>query len=133
MISAQFPLHSWFLVIGGAIFAVAFALPILLAPLTWARLFRWQLPANTELTVYFGRCVGALGLAVVAVGFIAAPHPEQHVILFDLLIAVGGGLTAVHVWGAVERSQPWTETAEIAMYLGLTIAAVLLRRLLGGL
>src|SRR3546814_8290353 len=36
-----------------------FALPIFLVPLHWARLFQWKIPAETDLDVYFGRCLGA--------------------------------------------------------------------------
>jgi hypothetical protein len=35
---------------------IVFALPIFVAPLAWARWFRWRLPGETDLAVYFGRC-----------------------------------------------------------------------------
>lgn len=38
-----------------AITTVVFAVPITFFPLRWARLMRWRIPAETQLTVYFGR------------------------------------------------------------------------------
>jgi hypothetical protein len=43
------------------------------------------------------------------------------------LIAAGALLTVAHVWGALTRRQPWTETVEIALYAGLTALFVWLR------
>lgn len=41
-----------------AITTVVFAVPITFFPLRWARLMRWRIPAETQLTMYFGRCLG---------------------------------------------------------------------------
>jgi hypothetical protein len=127
MISDRFPLASIFLLVSGTLFLFVFALPILLVPLRWARIFRWNLPAETALTKYFARCLGGVAVAIVSLCFLAAGHPEQNLILFDLIVIVGAIMTAVHVWGALERTQPWTETAEIALYLGLAILAYAVR------
>lgn len=56
-----------FLVVFGIAAGLVFALPIFLTPLTWARAFRWNLPDDTDLAIYFGRCLGVL--AVVLAGF----------------------------------------------------------------
>jgi hypothetical protein len=119
---------SWFLWCASVLFLVVLALPLLLAPLGWARKVGWRIPEQTELTVYFGRCLGALGLAIVLTGMEAAPHPRAHAILFDLIVAAGALLALVHVWGALRREQPWLETAEIAVYLGLTALTWWIRR-----
>jgi len=50
-----------------AVTTVTFALPLFVAPLAWARLFHWRLPGETDLAVYFGRCLGAFVLIVDAV------------------------------------------------------------------
>ena len=36
-------------------------------------------------------------------------------------------LGAVHIWGALRREQPWTETAEIPLYVGLGALALWIR------
>ena len=83
----------------------------------WARWFRWQLPeGNTGLTVYFGRCLGGLALACILVTARAVPDPRAHLPLFDLIYLVCGIMTVVHIWGAIARTQPWTEDVEILTY-----------------
>ena len=47
------------------------------------------------------------------------------VFTFQVLIAVAALMTVVHVWGALQRIQPISETLEIGMYAGLGILAVL--------
>ena len=51
---------------------LVFALPIFLVPLTWARLMAWQIPQQTDLAVYFGRCLGAFILILEALMLRAA-------------------------------------------------------------
>ncbi|WP_424534041.1 hypothetical protein ACOZ38_27450 [Sphaerisporangium viridialbum] len=131
MIDARFPLASWFLIVSGTGFLAVYALPLLLAPLRWARWFRWEAAASpTDLTVYFGRCLGAVALAVTWVALAAAPDPEHHLIVFDLIAVACALQTLIHVHGAVRRIQPWTETVEIGLYAVLCGAAVAIRVLL---
>jgi hypothetical protein len=115
---------SWFLLGMAALFGLAFALPLLLVPMRWARWFRWKLPAEGHLTEYFGRCLGAVAVAIVVACVRAAPAPAANLPLFELVIAAATLLTAVHVYGALRRAQPWTETAEIALYAAATAATL---------
>lgn len=131
MISATHPAASWFLLVSGAGFLLVYGLPLALFPLRWARFFRWKVPVETDLAVYLGRCVGVLAIAIIAVAFRAAPHPERFPALFDLIAWVGGLMTALHLYGAIRRVQPWTETAEIALYAPLAVLAAWLRAGLG--
>ena len=123
MISTAHPTASWFLLLASVFFLLLFAVPIFVAPLRWARVLKWSLPKDTDLTVYFGRCIGAAALAIVYVVFRAAPAPENHPLVFELIIVTGALMTVVHVWGAFRRAQPWTEDAEIIMYAGITALA----------
>lgn len=120
MIDPAHPFASWFLWISAVAFLVIYALPLLLAPLTWARLFLWQPPAETDLAVYLGRCLGGVALAIVFVAARAAPQPAAHPLIFELIIGACGLMTLVHVWGAIRKAQPWTETVEIFMYAIVT-------------
>ena len=124
MIDAIHPVASWFLWIAGISFLLVFAIPILVAPLNWARIFPWRLPQDTGLTVYFGRCLGAVAMAIIVVCLRAVPHPADNAIVFEIVIVACALLAAVHVWGAIRGTQPWTETAEIALYGGVTAAAI---------
>jgi formate/nitrite transporter FocA (FNT family) len=104
--------QTYLLVLAIATTAV-FALPIFLCPLAWARLMRWRIPDDIDLTVYFGRCLGAFILIVEALMLRAALTGEA---LF---------MIAVHLHGAVRRIQPWTETLEIGFYCGLLACTLL--------
>lgn len=108
-----------------AITTVVFAVPITFFPLRWARLMRWRIPADTQLTVYFGRCLGLFILILEGLMARAAWSGEGRVWVFEQLAAVFACMVTLHVYGALRREQPWTETAEIGVYsvcLLLTLA-----------
>jgi len=110
-----------FLVVFGLAAGFAFALPIFVVPLTWARVFRWNLPDNTDLAIYFGRCLGVL--AVVLTGFVlrAGLTGVGVELMFQIMIPVFVGMTLVHIVGAIQRIQPVTETIEIGFWAGLVV------------
>lgn len=104
---------------------LAFALPIYLAPLRWARVLGWRIPADTDLTIYFGRCLGAFILIVEALMLRAALTGEGLLYTFQVIIAVAGLMMVVHIWGALQRIQPLLETLEIGMYAALLVLTLL--------
>lgn len=114
-----------FLVAFGIVAALAFALPIFLVPLAWARAFRWNLPEDSDLAIYFGRCLGVL--AVVLAGFVlrAGLTGAAVELMFQIMIPVFVGMTLVHIVGAIQRIQPVTETIEIAFWAGLILLGLL--------
>jgi uncharacterized membrane protein YsdA (DUF1294 family) len=114
-----------FLLVLMLVTSAAFALPIFLAPLAWARQLGWRIPEHTDLAVYFGRCLGAFILVVELLMLRASLTGTGLVFTFQVLIAVAALMTVVHVWGALQRIQPVSETLEIGMYAGLGILAVL--------
>jgi hypothetical protein len=105
--------------------SAAFALPIFLAPLRWAGWFGWRIPEHTDLAVYFGRCLGAFILVVELLMLRAALTGVALELTFQVLLAVAALMIVVHVWGAIQRIQPLSETLEIGMYAGLGLLAVL--------
>lgn len=117
MISETYPLASWFLLVNGAAFLLVYALPLTIAPLTWARWFQWEVPeGRADLTVYLGRCTGVLALTIIMLAFRAAPDPVGHRWIFELLAVATGLMVLLHLWGLVRRIQPWTEHLEILLY-----------------
>ncbi|HZR37902.1 MAG TPA: hypothetical protein VFA75_21200 [Nevskia sp.] len=114
-----------YLLVLAASTTVVFALPIFLAPLTWARRFGWRIPADTDLAVYFGRCLGAFILIVEALMLRAGLSGIGLVFTFQVLLGVAALMVVVHVWGAVLRIQPLSETLEIGMYAGMFLLSVL--------
>ena len=114
-----------YLLILATLTTLFFALPLLLVPLTWARLMRWTLPADTDLTVYFGRCLGAFVVGVDIMGFLGAFDVQRQQAIFEVLYFVSISMIAVHVYGAWRRIQPITETIEIAFYALLLLLTLL--------
>jgi hypothetical protein len=102
-----------------------FALPIFVVPLTWARWFGWRIPEEKDLAVYFGRCLGAFVLVLELLMLRAVLSGTGLVFTFQVLLAVAAFMVVVHVWGALLRIQPVSETLEIGMYGGLAILTVL--------
>jgi hypothetical protein len=118
MISPDYPLASWFLIVSAVIFILVIALPLLFVPLTWARWFRWKLPeGSNDLTVYFGRCLGATALAIIIAVAHGIPDPKSHHLLFDLVSMTSGLMIGIHVWGWIRKTQPLSETVEIAVWV----------------
>jgi hypothetical protein len=105
--------------------SLVFALPIFLIPLTWARWFGWRIPQETHLAIYFGRCLGAFILIVEALMLRAGLNGTGLVFTFQVLLAVAALMVLVHIWGAVLRIQPISETLEIGMYGGMFLLTVL--------
>lgn len=104
---------------------LVFALPITLWPLTWARLMGWKLPEHTDLAVYFGRCLGAFILIVEALMLRAGLTGEALLTTFEVLAAVATLMVLVHIYGALKRIQPLSETLEIGMYSGMLALTLL--------
>ncbi len=116
--------HVYLLVIA-ATTTLVFALPIFLAPLAWARRFGWKIPAETDLAIYFGRCLGAFILIVECLMLRAGLTGVGMLFTFEVLALVAVLMIAVHVRGAVQGIQPISETLEIGMYSGLLVLTLL--------
>lgn len=131
MINARFPLASWFVLVNGVFFLVFYGLPLSFVPLTWARWFQWEQPTgNNHLTVYFGRCLGLLAVAVIIIGFEAVPDPHGNRWYFEFVGLFGAFMVLAHVWGWLRRIQPWTESVEIALWVGACAGSIWIRVLL---
>ncbi len=98
-----------------------FGLPMALRPLRWARVLRWQLPAHTDLAVYFGRCLGCVVVAIGGFSLYAAQTPAVQGFWFRFLVLNGLLMIAVHAYGAIRRTQPVAETVEIALWIALVL------------
>jgi hypothetical protein len=100
-----------------------FAGPLLVDPYRWARAFRWPREPETDVGLYFGRCLGAIATAVCTQAAQAARDPAAHRSFFVLSERAGWLLTAVHVRGLLERRQPPIEHVEIIGWAAFAIAA----------
>ena len=106
-----------------AFFGPVFALPLLLDPYRWARAFGWRAEPETDVGLYFGRCLGAFATAACIEAGRAARDPQRHRSYFGFAEIAGWLLAAVHVRGLIERRQPPIEHAEIAGWALFAVAA----------
>jgi len=100
-----------------------FALPLFLDPYGWARRFGWRKEPETDVGLYFGRCLGAMALASCVQAIRASRDPERHRAYFEFSETAAWLLAAVHVRGLVERRQPPIEHAEIIGWSAMALAA----------
>ncbi len=98
---------------------VAFAVPIFFFPITWARLMQWEIPEETDLTVYFARCLGSFALVLEYLLYQAVTTGVGEVLVFQFLIGLCGFMVLLHIYGAIKRIQPITETLEIGLWVTL--------------
>ncbi len=119
---------SGFLVAVSLISLLALGLPMLVVPMTWARWLRWPIPQSTDgrnLSIYFGRCLGAVICVQATVVLVNAEDTASQPVLFAILTGEFALMVAVHVWGAVRRIQPRSETVETFAWAGLLVLALL--------
>lgn len=102
-----------------------FALPIFIAPLRWARLMGWTIPEHEHLAIYFGRCLGAFILVVEATMLRSATTGTSFNYAFDVLFLVFALMFVMHVYGAIRKIQPLSETLEIGFWMILFVLNVL--------
>jgi small-conductance mechanosensitive channel len=112
-----------FLVAVAAVFIPLFAVPLFVDPIWWAERFGWHTEGAGDLTRYFGRCLGAVALAIGVVAARAVRDPAANRWLFDLLAIAALLLAVVHLRGAIEDSQPLVEHLETLMYALFALAA----------
>ena len=93
-----------------------FAIPLLMAPLRWARMMRWKIPESTDLPIYFGRCLGAFAFIFELFIFRAALTGEGLKFVFEFMMLVWIFMFVIHIVGALQRVQPITETIEIGFW-----------------
>jgi hypothetical protein len=104
-------------------FGPVFALPLLLDPYRWARAFGWRVDQETDVGLYFGRCLGAVATASCIQAARASRDPAGQRGFFEFAEAAGWLLAAVHLRGLLERRQPPIEHAEIVGYSAFALAA----------
>ena len=113
-----------FLLVATVLSALGLSLPIFLAPLAWARRFGWTIPDHTELAVYFGRSLGALAVTINLLTLRAALTGAALATAFEVTLVVSVLMVVVHVYGALRRVQPVSETIEIGFWAAIALLAL---------
>ena len=115
-----------FAVAFAAISSLTFAVPFVIAPERWSRTMGWAVPEDRDLVRYFARSLGLLALSTNAMGLYAAlcriALLPAYYFALTLFFAL---MIPLHVYGALRRQQPVSETMEIALWAVLLVLAVL--------
>ncbi len=124
MIGAMSGYASEFLIGLAGFTFLFFTLPLLFVPLQWARVMGFQIPAHTDLAVYFGRSLGVVAAASNYLALRAALTGAALAEVVAFIAALAAMMIAIHAWGAYKKIQPMSETLEIALWVAITLAAL---------
>jgi hypothetical protein len=119
--SAYLQLYLYVLAV---VMLIGFGLPLLLIPLQWARVFRWEIPEKVDLPAFLGRSVGVFIIVLAVFAFKAASMPAVQPFYFDMLLWTIAGTFLIHVYGALKKVQPVIETLEILVWVLLFLATL---------
>jgi hypothetical protein len=100
---------------------VAFGLPLMVVPLRWAGVFRWEVPQPKNLVVFLGRSLGVFISVIAIFAFKAIGSPAAKPFYFDLMLWLFVTMIVLHAYGAIRKTQPITETIEIALWVVLLL------------
>ena len=103
----------------------AFSALIFFRPLLWARLLLWRVPEDTDLTIYFARCLGAFAIVTNLMFLRAGIDGEGLAVMLQFFTLFCVLMVVVHAWGALEGTQPITETVEIGFWAALVVLNLL--------
>jgi hypothetical protein len=115
---------EFYLVVAGIAMLGVFGIPLLVAPMTWARLLRWEIPPPGQLVIFLGRSLGLFICVVAAYAFKVAATPQAQPFFFELMLWLFVGMIGLHVYGAIRKAQPITETMEIALWVLLFLVTL---------
>ena len=113
-----------FLIVVGVVTLLGFGLPLMLVPMRWARIFRWEVPHHQKLASFLGRSLGIFISIIAIFAFKAAQNSIAQPFYFDLMLWIFGGMILLHVYGAIRKVQPLTETLEIILWVVLSIVTL---------
>ena len=103
-------------VIGVAMLAT-FGIPLLIVPLRWARVFRWEVPQPENLVVFLGRSLGIFISLMAVFAFKVTYSPAAKPFFFVLMLWLIVAMIVLHAYGAIRKTQPITETVEIVLWV----------------
>ena len=116
-------LHIYLYVVTVAML-IGFGLPLILVPIHWARIFCWEIPQQKDLAAFLGRSVGVLICVLAIFATKAANTPAVQRFFVDMLLWITAGSLLIHIYGAIKKAQPVTETIEILVWILLLLATL---------
>ena len=109
-----------YLIIAGVAMLVFFGLPLMLVPLRWAKVFRWDTSTSGNWAIFMGRSLGILITVLAVYGIKVSQTPSAMPFYFELMLWTFVGMILLHIYGAIRKTQPITETIEIGLWVILT-------------
>lgn len=103
-----------------------YALPLLLAPLAWARVRGWPPAHFSMLAVFLGRCLGAVSMAMVITALRAMLNGGALQTLDDFALAFSVLMTIVQLAGGRRGEHPSRGHIEAALWSIVCALSVLL-------
>ena len=113
-----------FLYIVGGAMLVVYGLPLMVAPLWWAKIFGWKVLQADNLTVTLGRSLGIVISLIAVFAFEVTNTPAARPFFFDMMTWLIGAMTILHVYGAIRKLQPKLETIEIILWVVLFLLTI---------
>jgi len=113
-----------YLMVAGVAMLVAFGLPLMLAPLRWARVFRWDVSQPGNLVIFLGRSLGVLISVIAIYAFKVSQTPAALPFYYELMLWTFVGMILLHIYGAIRKTQPVTETLEIGLWVILCLVTL---------
>jgi len=108
-----------YLCVVGVVTLVGFGLPLLLVPLRWAKIMGWEIPQQQDLLISFGRTLGLFTTLIAFFAIRVTAVPAAKPFFFDLMLWLFAGMIILHIYGAIKKVQPKTETVEIGLWVFL--------------
>jgi hypothetical protein len=116
--------NNIFLFVAGLAMLVSFGIPLILTPVGWVRVFRWEIPQPRNLVIFLGRSMGVFVSIIAIFAFKATQTPLVKPFFFDLMLWIFTGMIILHAYGAIRKSQPKTETLEIILWVVLSLVTL---------
>ena len=113
-----------YLIVAGVAMLVAFGLPLIFVPLKWAKVFRWDVSQPGDLVIFLGRSVGVFITVIGLYAFKVSQNPDAIPFFFELMLWTFMGMILLHVFGAIRKTQPITETIEIGLWIILSLVTL---------
>ena len=113
-----------YLIVAGVAMLLFFGLPLTFVPLQWAKVFRWDTSHPGNWAIFMGRSLGIL-IAVIAIYAIKVSQtPSAMPFYFELMLWTFVGMILLHIYGAIRKTQPITETIEIGLWIILSLVTL---------
>ena len=110
-----------YLIVAGVAMLVAFGLPLMLAPMRWASVFRWDVSQPGNLVIFLGRSLGVFISVIAIYAFKVSQTPAAMPFYYELMLWTFVGMILLHIYGAIRKTQPITETLEIGLWVILCL------------